>query len=166
MPQGKQEEKHLNYNSSVWHPLTINDPQESPRLLFTGIFLPRLPREVLVGVTIPGSLQEMYRYGTEGHSLVGSIHGKWMVGLDIRGLFQILSFYDYRYFILVCEENRPQAQKTQKGHRKRGEIATPGLCSKQEVVNCRSMLFCEVEYNQSHQEHRDEYQVLLVNTGT
>lgn len=94
----------------------------------------------------------MYRYGTEGHSLVGSIHGKWMVGLDIRGLFQILSFYDYRYFILEYEENRPQAQKTQKGYRKRGEIATPGLCSKQEVVNCRSMLFCEAEYNQSHQE--------------
>ena len=41
------------------------------------------------GVIIPGGVQEMFRCGTEGHGLVGSIGGRWMVGLDdLGGLLQ------------------------------------------------------------------------------
>jgi len=34
------------------------------------------------GITIPGGVQEPWRYGTEGHGFVGNIGGRWMVGLD------------------------------------------------------------------------------------
>jgi len=38
------------------------------------------------GVTVPGSVQEPQRCGTEEHGSVGSIGGRWTVGLDdLRG---------------------------------------------------------------------------------
>ena len=41
------------------------------------------------GVTDPGGVQETWRCCTEGHSLVGNIGDKWIVGLDdLGGLFQ------------------------------------------------------------------------------
>jgi len=33
-------------------------------------------------VTVPGGIQEACRCYTEGHGLVGSIGGRWTVGLD------------------------------------------------------------------------------------
>ena len=40
-------------------------------------------------VTIPGGVQETFRYCTEGHGLVGNSAGRWTVGLDdLGGLFQ------------------------------------------------------------------------------
>ena len=41
-------------------------------------------------VTIPEGVQETWRCNTEGHSLVGNIGARWMVGLDdLSGLFQL-----------------------------------------------------------------------------
>ena len=35
------------------------------------------------GVTIPGGVQDMRRFGTEGHGLVGMVGVGWLVGLVI-----------------------------------------------------------------------------------
>ncbi len=41
------------------------------------------------GITVPGGVQEMFSYFTEGHDLVGNIGDRWMVGLNnVGGLFQ------------------------------------------------------------------------------
>jgi len=41
------------------------------------------------GVTDPGGVQEILRFCTEGHYLVGSVGDSWTVGLDdLGGLFQ------------------------------------------------------------------------------
>ena len=41
------------------------------------------------GVTVPEGAPEPWRCGTGGRVLVGSIGGRWAVGLnDVRGLFQ------------------------------------------------------------------------------
>jgi len=41
------------------------------------------------GITVPGGVQEMFSYFTEGHGLVGNIDDRWMVGLNnVGGLFQ------------------------------------------------------------------------------
>jgi len=41
------------------------------------------------GLTDPGGVQEMLTCCTEGHGLVGSTGGKWVVGLDeLGGLLQ------------------------------------------------------------------------------
>mgnify|MGYP001859720434 CR=1 FL=1 len=41
------------------------------------------------GDTAPGGVQEISRYCTEGHRLVGYIGDRWKVGLDdLGGLFQ------------------------------------------------------------------------------
>ena len=41
------------------------------------------------GVTVPGGVQETFRYCTEGHGLGANIGNRWMVGLDDLGsLFQ------------------------------------------------------------------------------
>ena len=38
--------------------------------------------------TVPGGVQEPYRYCIKERGLLGNIGGKWMVGLgDLRGLF-------------------------------------------------------------------------------
>ena len=34
------------------------------------------------GITVPGGLQDIFRFCTEGHSLVGTIGDRWTVGLD------------------------------------------------------------------------------------
>ena len=42
------------------------------------------------GVTVPGGVQETFRYCTKDHDLVGNIGDGWMVGLnDLRCLFQL-----------------------------------------------------------------------------
>lgn len=49
----------------------------------------RLPREEY-STDVPGGVQEPRRCGTEGDGLVGSVGGRWTVGLDgLRGLFQL-----------------------------------------------------------------------------
>jgi len=35
------------------------------------------------GVTVPGGVEEMWIYGTEGHGLVGMVGVGWLVGLVI-----------------------------------------------------------------------------------
>jgi len=63
------------------------------------------------GVTIPGGVPETCRCGTWGHSLVGKVVGRWMLGLgDHVGLFQPQQFYDC---MILCgirglEEEIPQ----------------------------------------------------------
>ena len=40
-------------------------------------------------VTVPGGVQETFRYCTKGHGSVGNIDGRWTVGLDdLKGPFQ------------------------------------------------------------------------------
>jgi len=41
-------------------------------------------------VTIPGGVEKTCGYGTKEHGLVGSIGGRWPVGLDdLRSIFQL-----------------------------------------------------------------------------
>ena len=47
-----------------------------------------LPRGMVESPSLCG-VEEMYRCCSEGHSLVGNIGDRWMVGLDdLRGFFQ------------------------------------------------------------------------------
>ena len=59
------------------------------------------------GVTIPGGVQETFRYGTEGHSLLGNTGDMWMVGLDdLGGHFQPWWFYDSISVQMSLEKGR------------------------------------------------------------
>ena len=61
------------------------------------------------GVTVPGGVQETWRCGTEGHDLVSSVGGRWMVGPDdLRVLFptiMILLFYGPGSTLLLYVHN-------------------------------------------------------------
>ena len=48
------------------------------------------------GGGVPGSVQEMFRCGTEGHDLEGEILlvGGWLDKMILGGLFQPQGFYD------------------------------------------------------------------------
>ena len=69
----------------------------------SGQALQQVAREVVGEITVPGGVQEMFRFCfrnkfrfcTEGHGLVGNIGDRWMVELDdLRDLFQPWSLCD------------------------------------------------------------------------